>query len=128
MVLSWEDVLAGLADPCDGHDTAVHEFAHVLDRADGAFDGAPVLRARGDYQPWATAMSKRFAGLRRRGRAERAVLRRYGATDEAEFFAVATESFFERPTVMRQQTPDLYEVLARFYGFDPAADDFCFGG
>ena len=127
VVLSWRDVLAGLANPCDGHDTAAHEIAHVLDQGDGVFDGAPRLRATADYQPWAAAMGSRFLGLRRSQRAERTVLRRYGATDEAEFFAVATESFFEKPHAMRELTPDLYEVLARFYGFDPAADDFCFG-
>ena len=127
VVLSWDDVLAGLANPCDGHDTAAHEFAHVLDRGDGVFDGAPRLRATGDYQPWAAAMSRHFLALRRSGRPELLVLRRYGATDEAEFFAVATESFFEKPTAMRELTPDLYEILVRFYGFDPAADDFCFG-
>jgi len=125
VVLSWQAVLAGLADPCDGHDTAAHELAHVLDRRAGAFDGTPTLRARGDYRPWAEAMGRNFLALRGGGRAQLKALREYGAKDEAEFFAVATEAFFERPSVMQERTPDLYEVLRRFYGFDAASEDWC---
>ena len=120
VVLSWEAVVQGLANPRDGHDTATHEFAHVLDRNDGSFDGTPELRAFGDYRPWAEVMSRHFLALRDRERDERRVLRDYGATNEAEFFAVATESFFEKPRQMKERTPDLYEEMMRFYGFDPA--------
>jgi Mlc titration factor MtfA (ptsG expression regulator) len=113
-------VLSGLANPKDGHDTATHEFAHVLDRTDGSFDGTPELRARPHYRAWADVMSRHYLKLRdRRGKVKR-VLRNYGATNEAEFFAVATESFFEKPEQMKKQTPDLYEELSQFYGFDPA--------
>jgi Mlc titration factor MtfA (ptsG expression regulator) len=125
VVLSWPAVIAGLRDPCDGHDTAAHEFAHVLDRADGGFDGTPELRSRDDYAPWAKVMSERFLRLQRRAKPERQVLRMYGATNEAEFFAVATESFFERPRRMKEQTPDLYAEMQAFYGGDPAAIDDC---
>ncbi len=128
VVLSWEDVLAGLANPCDGHDTATHEFAHVLDRDGGGFNGTPRLRATADYQVWAEVMSHHFLALQDGGQTERRVLRDYGATNEAEFFAVATESFFEKSRQMRDHTPDLYDVMRAFYGFDPATDDFCFGG
>lgn len=116
VVLSWDSVLAGLANPRDGHDTATHEFAHVLDIADGSFDGTPELRQGDDYRPWATVMSGHYQGLQRGRRKERKVLRDYGATNEAEFFAVATESFFEKPTQMQKQTPDLYAEMQRFYG------------
>lgn len=122
VVLSWEAVVSGLANPHDGHDTATHEFAHVLDRNDGSFDGTPELRARDHYRPWAEVMSHHYLELRDRGRTQRKVLRDYGATNEAEFFAVATESFFEKPRQMRQRTPDLYDEMVRFYGFDPADD------
>lgn len=122
VVLSWDDVLKGLRNPADGHDTASHEFAHILDRAGGAFDGTPELRAREDYRPWAEIMSRHFLGLRARGRKQREVLRRYGATNEAEFFAVATEAFFEKSDQMLESTPDLYAALSHFYGSDPAAD------
>jgi MtfA peptidase len=117
VVLSWRAVLDGLRDPRDGHDTAVHEFAHVLDRVDGAFDGAPSLRAHDHYRPWATAMSRHYEKLRRRDKRTRSVLRDYGATNEAEFFAVAVEAFFERPERMKQRAPDLYAELARFFGY-----------
>lgn len=123
VVLSWNDVLLGLQNPEDGHDTASHEFAHILDRASGAFDGTPELRAREDYRAWAEIMSHHFLGLRARRRKQREVLRRYGATNEAEFFAVATEAFFEKPEQMLESTPDLYAALSRFYGADPAAEE-----
>lgn len=119
VVLSWRAVVEGLRNPGDGHDTASHEFAHVLDRVDGTFDGAPSLRAHEHYRPWAAAMSRHFERLRRRDRRTRSVLRDYGATNEAEFFAVATEAFFERPARMKERAPDLYAELARFYGGDP---------
>lgn len=120
VVLSWDAVLQGLTNPRDGHDTATHEFAHVLDRADGSFDGAPELRAGEHYRAWARVMSTHYERLQRGQRTERRVLRDYGATNEAEFFAVATESFFEKPRAMKQHTPELYQELSQFYGFDPA--------
>ena len=120
VVLSWDAVRHGLSNPRDGHDTATHEFAHVLDVKDGSFDGTPGLRGFGDYQPWAKVMSKNFLRLRAKKAKQRKTLRSYGATNEAEFFAVATETFFEKPDRMREKLPDLYEQLKRFYGFDPA--------
>lgn len=119
VVLSWPAVLAGISRPTDGHDTAVHEFAHVLDKTSLGFDGTPRLRAREDYRIWGEVMTEHFHGLRRGKEAMTRVLSDYGATNEAEFFAVATESFFERPGDMRESAPDLYEVLARFYGYEP---------
>lgn len=120
VVLSWEDVLAGLTNPEDGHDTATHEFAHVLDRASGAFNGTPHLRARADYAPWGQVLSHYFLRLRKNAGKRRTLLRTYAATNEAEFFAVATEMFFERPELLRKRAPDLYEELGRFYGFSLA--------
>jgi Mlc titration factor MtfA (ptsG expression regulator) len=119
VVLAWDAVLHGLADPRDGHDTATHEFAHVLDREGGEFNGTPRLATRADYRPWAEVMSRHFFALQDEERPEQKVLRDYGATNEAEFFAVATESFFEKPRQMRTHTPELYDVLRDFYGFDP---------
>ena len=121
VVLSWDSVTQGLADPRDGHDTATHEFAHVLDIADGRFDGTPVLSGHGRYAPWARVMTRHFERLRKGRRPEGRVLRDYGATNEAEFFAVATEAFFEKPEQMKAKTPELYEELRQFYGWDPAA-------
>lgn len=121
VVLSWPAVLRGLTNPRDGHDTATHEFAHVLDVMDGAFDGTPELRATEDYRPWAGVMTEHFLALRKNRRV-RKVLRSYGGTNEAEFFAVATEAFFEKPERLRKEKPELYEALRRFYGWDPAGD------
>jgi Mlc titration factor MtfA (ptsG expression regulator) len=123
VVLSWEDVVAGLRNPHDGHDTATHEFAHILDRASGVFNGTPTLRAREDYAPWGRILSEHYLRLRARESKGRPVLRDYAATNEAEFFAVATEVFFERSGMMKRRAPDLYEELHRFYGFDPAGED-----
>ncbi len=120
VVLSWPAVLQGLACSKSGHETATHEFAHVLDRADGVFDGTPILRARADYRPWAEIMSHHYLGLQKGDPIEKRVLRPYGAINEAEFFAVATESYFEKPQLMKELIPDLYAELKAFYGGDPA--------
>lgn len=90
--------------------------------ADGVFDGTPRLKTRADYRPWAQVMSRHFLGLRSGEKKDRSVLRMYGATNEAEFFAVATEAYFEKPRLMKQLLPDLYEELREFYGGDPAAE------
>lgn len=119
VVLSWPAVLQGLASPKSGHETATHEFAHVLDRADGVFDGTPKLRARADYRVWAEIMSRHYLSLRKGDPLEGRVLRQYGAINEAEFFAVATEAYFERPQLMKDLIPDLYTELQAFYGGDP---------
>jgi len=119
VVVSWEAILHGLENPGDGHDTATHEFAHVLDRGGGAFDGTPVLRSVEQYRPWAEVMSHHYTELKAGTRRQRRALRSYGATNEAEFFAVATESFFERPEQMHEHTPDLYQLLRGFFGCDP---------
>jgi len=121
VVLSWDAVVHGLRDPKDGHDTATHEFAHVLDIADGSFDGTPELHSGADYRPWARIMSRHFLALRRGGRGQKKALRAYGATNEAEFFAVATEAYFEKPAQMRKRAPDLYAQLERYYGPREAA-------
>ena len=119
VVLSWPDVREGLRNPHDGHDTATHEFAHVLDVAAGTFNGTPELRSRGDYRPWALVLERHYRRLRADNPAEKRVLRTYGATNEAEFFAVATEAFFEKPRQMKQRLPDLFEVLHELYQLDP---------
>lgn len=116
VVLSWPAVQRGLRRPADGRDTAVHEFAHALDLADGVFDGAPALRAAEDYRPWAEHLGKAFDRLGQGDRRLLNVLRPYGATAPPELFAVATEAFFERPEELRRQAPQLYTELARFYG------------
>ena len=121
IVLSWDAVREGLAHTGDGHNVVLHEFAHQLDTEDGQADGAPPL-PRSLYGPWARILGAAFSELEQDVAADRhSVLDVYGATNPAEFFAVATEAFFERPDSLRHQEPQLYAVLARYYRQDPAA-------
>ena len=119
VLVAWSDVKEDFEYWGDGMNTAIHEFAHVLDRAAGAFDGTPELHALEHYRRWVKVTSRHFLRLRKGGRPETRVLDEYGAESEAEFFAVATESFFGIPAKMRRHTPDLYRELSRFYRADP---------
>jgi Mlc titration factor MtfA (ptsG expression regulator) len=106
----------------DGQNVVLHEFAHQLDFEDYSTDGAPALATRAEYREWARVMSREFKALQA---AEEAgtptVLDTYGATNPAEFFAVATETFFERPAALRARHPELYAELEKFFRQDPAS-------
>lgn len=119
VILSWELLLEGLRDSEDGRNAGTRRFAQALDLAHGALDGTPELRERSHYEAWASVMSHHFKGLSEGRRAERSVMGRQGSLTEAKFFAVATEAFFEKPRQMKEKTPELYEELKRFYGWDP---------
>ncbi|NRB27806.1 MAG: zinc-dependent peptidase, partial [Roseibacillus sp.] len=120
VVLSWQSVRQGSRNPEDGRNVVLHEFAHQLDQFDGRADGLPVLKSRGHYPEWAEAMQASYQKLRARvERGARTVLDDYGATNPAEFFAVATETFFEKPRQLMREHQGLYEQLKRFYGLDP---------
>jgi Mlc titration factor MtfA (ptsG expression regulator) len=122
VVLVWDSVLSGAADLHDGHNVVLHEFAHQLDQEDGTGDGAPILPRRSMYVAWARVLGHDFDQLvRDAGRHHRTLIDRYGATSPAEFFAVATETFFEKPTQLRSKHPELYAQLQTFYQQDPAA-------
>lgn len=124
VVLAWDRVLRGGQRPCDGENLVYHEFAHKLDMLDGSPDGTPPLRNREELQRWVAACEAAFLELQRRtARGEPTLLDSYGATNEAEFFAVATEHFFDRPGELRRVLPDLYQVLASFYRQDPAEQE-----
>jgi len=118
VVLAWDAVRHGLAAPGDGHDTALHEFAHVLDLVDGEFDGTPELATWAEVHAWARVFSAHYEKLRARPERSK-VMRAYGATNEAEFFAVATEAFFEKPAKLKERAPDLYAELKRYFRRDP---------
>ncbi len=121
VVLSWNSARHGAADPRDGKNVILHEFAHQLDQEDGAADGTPELDGFALYAPWARVLSEHYLALRAAARTGRkSLLDHYGATNEAEFFAVASECFFERPVQLRAKHPELYEELSRYYGQDPA--------
>lgn len=120
VVLSWPDSRDGAGIPDDGHNVVIHEFAHQLDQENGSANGAPPLPSRARYQRWSTVLAHEFALLRQRS-AEGlpSLLDPYGATEPAEFFAVASEVFFERPAEMAAQHPALYRELASCYRVDP---------
>jgi MtfA peptidase len=120
VVVAWDEVVSGARDATDGHNVVLHEFAHQLDQEDGVADGAPLLPA-GALRTWARVLGREYERLRNDATAQRlSALDPYGATDKAEFFAVATESFFERPLQLEGEHPELYGELKRFYGQDPA--------
>jgi MtfA peptidase len=118
VILSWPDVLAGAADPTDGRNVAVHEFAHQVDQDGGAADGRPWRPGAARRHRWAAAMD---AGLQRLRAVPSEVIDGYGASDPAEYFAVVSEAFFERPRELAAEVPDVYRELRDLYGVDPVA-------
>ena len=117
VALAWDQVLSGAHRTSPGHNVVLHEFAHKLDMLDGTVDGTPVL-PRGLLDDWVRVCTDVYADLVA-GR-PRPPMRWYGATNPGEFFAVATEVFFEQPRELRDAEPALYDVLTRFYRQDPA--------
>ncbi len=128
VVLTWDAIVFARQNPESGHNVILHEFAHQLDFEDGHADGVPLLGRHESlpvrhrrYTNWGRVMRKEYEQLRaqvRRG--EETVLRDYGATSPAEFFAVATECFFGKPRTLREKHPELYDELKRYYQQDPA--------
>jgi MtfA peptidase len=122
IVLSWDDVRHGASEPHDGKNLVLHEFAHQLDFENRDADGTPMLQTSGDYRAWARVMSHEFESLRDALEAgDDTFLDDYGATNPAEFFAVITEAFFERPRALRRNHPALFMQLQRFYQQDPTS-------
>jgi Mlc titration factor MtfA (ptsG expression regulator) len=121
MVLAWDSARHGATNPLDGDNLVLHEFAHQLDFEDGVTDGTPLLDGRRQYAAWARVMEAEFRALRdAEARGRPTVLDTYGAEDPAEFFAVATEAFFERPRQLKARHPELYAELETFFRQDPA--------
>jgi Mlc titration factor MtfA (ptsG expression regulator) len=122
VILVWDAVRRTGRHPESGHNVVYHEFAHKLDMLDGRADGTPPLHGRAEYQRWVRVCSREYLALRERSvLGKSGLLDAYGATNEAEFFAVATEQFFDQPVALRGRHPELYEVLQAFYRLDPAA-------
>jgi len=121
IVLSWDDVLRGAADPHDGRNVVFHEFAHQLDGESGSTEGAPVLPSPAMYTAWARVLGSAYTKLIKNMRQNHQhVIDAYGATNPAEFFAVVTEAFFEKSSRLKDLHPELYAQLASFYKQDPA--------
>lgn len=121
VVLAWDHVKQGAMDLRDGHNIVLHEFAHQLDQEDGRANGAPIFEQRSRYVTWARILSTEYKRLRLNvGLNQRSVMDDYGATNPAEFFAVATETFFEKPKQLKKKELDLYNELKEYYQVDPA--------
>jgi Mlc titration factor MtfA (ptsG expression regulator) len=122
MVLAWDAARDGGADASDGKNVVLHEFAHQLDFENHATDGTPALETRQQQLSWTQVMRTEFASLRAADDTGiPTLLNTYGATNPAEFFAVATEAFFEQPRALRAQHPKLYAELQGFFKQDPVA-------
>jgi len=145
VILSWQDVLDGARVVDDGHNVVLHEFAHQLDQETGSANGAPRLGSRAAHARWSQVMGSEFAALQARIRAREGARSRaqaewswlgtssdgpaapepadlisdYGATNEAEFFAVVTEVFFEQAGALAERHPALFALLRDYYAVDP---------
>ncbi len=117
VVLAWDSVQQGARNAADGNNVVIHEMAHKIDFLDGAADGTPPLDSAEQRRAWARVCSEAFLELQTRGDH---FLRSYAATNEAEFFAVASEVFFEKPKQMLRELPEVYAVLRGFYNLDLA--------
>ena len=118
VILSWSDVLDGASDPVDGRNVVLHEFAHQIDQDTGAADGRPWRPTAALRRRWAIAMG---AGYERLNREPSALIDAYGASDPAEYFAVVTEVFFERPQALAAEAPEVYRELAELYRLEPSS-------
>lgn len=122
VILSWPSVLDGGRTPESGGNVVFHEFAHVLDMQDSFVDGTPSLETREHSQRWSEVMTEEYNQLSRQAeRGRTGLLDHYGTINEAEFFAVSTECFFERSVELSRQHSNLYQLFCEFYCQDPAA-------
>lgn len=121
VILAWDAVRRGGADARDGHNVVFHEFAHKLDQLSGAADGVPPLADDETYARWVEVFERHWHELHAEAaKGRRTFLDAYAGESPAEFFAVATEQFFEQGVAMQRKHPELYAVLQGFYRQDPA--------
>jgi len=118
VIVAWDAARASARHHQRGHNVVYHEFAHKIDMRDGLVDGTPPLRSETERQRWITVCTREYE-LLRSGRDD-GFLGSYAATNPGEFFAVATELFFDTPLDLEAAKPDLYDVLRGFYRQDPA--------
>jgi Mlc titration factor MtfA (ptsG expression regulator) len=117
MIISLPALINGYNREHSAHNTGIHEFVHLLDKADGDTDGVPkfVLLSK-EVQPWLDVVQGEIDKIL----AGESVIRPYGATNEAEFFSVASEYFFMQPKILKKNHPELYNKLVKIYNQDPA--------
>lgn len=122
VVLSWDNIRRDAADIQDGHNVVFHEFAHQLDSSAGKGDSSEVLQRSSAFIAWARVLHENYEKLQKDiGGKRPTLLGAYAAQNPAEFFAVATECFFERSRELYDAYPDLYRELKNFYHQDPAS-------
>jgi Mlc titration factor MtfA (ptsG expression regulator) len=119
VVVAWDAALHAARHPERGHNVVYHEFAHKLDMTNGIINGTPLLADQAQMDEWVAVCSAEYHSLRAGTAGD--LLRNYAAVNPGEFFAVATEIFFDHPIQMEQEKPALYRVLAGFYRQDPAS-------
>lgn len=120
VILAWDNVLHGSSNFVDGQNVVLHEFAHQLDSESGSTNGAPILAGNSCLRTWAATLSGEFGELQKEAwQGKRSLIDHYGATNPAEFFAVSTETFFEKPVQMAKHHAELFEVLKCYYRIDP---------
>ncbi|MCE9546410.1 MAG: zinc-dependent peptidase [Planctomycetia bacterium] len=120
VIVNWAKLSEELRDD-PGSNLVLHEFSHQLDMRDGLADGIPILDNDQQYIEWRAVMSTEYAELIAAAQARQpTLLDKYGTKNQAEFFAVATECFFERPREMQEKHPPLYRVLGEYYQQNPA--------
>lgn len=116
VMLSWRDVRSSGRSAAEGYNVVIHEFAHVLDMADGMADGVPVLPPDIPRAEWLAVLEDEYTRFAARVEAEEeTALDPYGAEAPEEFFAVASEAFFVSPQLLRDEHPAFHGMLARFY-------------
>lgn len=121
IILSWDDAYSGMIDMTDGNNVVIHEFAHLLDHTNGSANGAPILEHARNYDQWSQIFTAAFDRLQQTvNNRQQSLINPYGATNPGEFFAVVSELFFEKSKLLRQQEPELYHQLVKFYAVDPA--------
>lgn len=123
VMLSWRDVRLAGRTASEAYNVVIHEFAHVLDRGDGAVNGVPRLPPDLPLREWSEVLMREFEGfVARVDTGEETALDPYGADAPEEFFGVASEAFFVKPLAMKAEHPDLYGVFVRYYRQDPATE------
>ena len=121
LVLSWADIQMAGVDGDGAYNVVLHEFAHQLDAEDGITDETPFFPRRAVRKHWQRTLEAEYVRMKEEvGRGTVSVLDPYGAESPAEFFAVATEAFFENPGKLKERYLALYEELSRYYRQDPA--------
>ena len=116
MALSQKALRIGFSNETDKRNTAVHEFVHLLDKADGTIDGVPELLVDKHHAlPWLELIRQKMGNIR----TKTSDIDSYGGTSETEFFAVAAEYFFERPELFEQKHPELYKQMAAAFRREP---------